>query len=255
MQLFSLTDSRAAHRRITKAFAEWRSCMKILLDNTGRNPSKVWMDIPKITNFCVNTTDVRRIKLTLLVNGDEVKRGIISNGSEFFGADPVTTTNAHIFGRIGKFFPVAVSNLSGLSYSTIRADNGSYVKRTVAHVHLATFLTQMVNRTRIDNLLMDNEGPEYDLIPMITIDNVLPEKNIVICQMNVEFHNWVSKGRPCLPNVMSGMLQQGRYAHTMFMNTDRLVKIDCEDCGRKYSDTGDDVAKENFSDSPILKLL
>ncbi|KAK6024597.1 hypothetical protein OSTOST_09589 [Ostertagia ostertagi] len=44
----------------------------------------------------------------------------------------------------------------------------------------------MVNRTRIDNLLMDNEGPEYYLIPMMAIDNVFSGDNIVICQINVE---------------------------------------------------------------------
>ncbi|KAK6030172.1 hypothetical protein OSTOST_03702 [Ostertagia ostertagi] len=195
---------------MTKAFGDWRVCMEILLDNTGGNHLKVWMDFPKITNFCAGITGARRIKLTLLENEDEVKRCILSNdidptvtvtlgvgtdigGSEFFGADPVIRPNANIFSEIGKFFPVAVSNYSGLSHSTIRADNGSYISKTVEHVHFATFVTRMVNRTRIDNLIMDNEGPEYHLIPMITIDNVLSEYNIIICQINVEFHEWMSK--------------------------------------------------------------
>ncbi|PIO64458.1 hypothetical protein TELCIR_13914 [Teladorsagia circumcincta] len=110
-------------------------------------------------------------------------------GSEFFGADPVAATNADIFSEIGSFFPIAVNYRSGLSYSNLRLYNGTYKKTMVEQVHFTTFLTTMVNRSRIDLLFMDIENPEYHLIPMIAIDNVLSEHNIVICQINVEVSN------------------------------------------------------------------
>ncbi|KHJ81253.1 hypothetical protein OESDEN_19061 [Oesophagostomum dentatum] len=34
----------------------------------------------------------------------------------------------------------------------------------------------MVNRTTIDLMIMDNEGPEFDLVPMIAIENTFGTK-------------------------------------------------------------------------------
>ncbi|KAK5971871.1 hypothetical protein GCK32_015340 [Trichostrongylus colubriformis] len=77
----------------------------------------------------------------------------------------------------------------------------------VEHIDLNTFFTSMVNRTRIDHLVLDNEGPEYDMIPMIAVNDTLD--NIVICHMNVEFHC----GKSSFENfakLMLAILRRGR---------------------------------------------
>ncbi|PIO76924.1 hypothetical protein TELCIR_00974 [Teladorsagia circumcincta] len=214
IQLLSTDNIKVPLSKMTEAFHDWRLCMETQLDTIRQKPVKMWLDFPSITTFCRTTTDIRRIEHITLRNNDDVKHFILSKdgdpsvtvtlgvgtdigverqlqdllpeGSEFFGADPVAMPNAEIFSRIGTFFPFAISNHSGLSYSTIRTDNGNYIRRAVENVPFTTFLRKMVNRTRIDHLLMDNEGPEYYLIPMIAIGNVFSGDNIVICQINVE---------------------------------------------------------------------
>ncbi|KAK6042843.1 hypothetical protein COOONC_19652 [Cooperia oncophora] len=153
MLLISLDDHEKAFSRVAKAFADWRSCMTTQLDEVQHKPLKMFLQFQKITTFCTITTKLRNIKLVSIRNKDEVKHCILSHdrdprvivtlgvgtdiraerelqqllpeGSEFFGADPVATPNADIFSEIGTFFPVAVSDRSGLARSIIRADNGN----------------------------------------------------------------------------------------------------------------------------------
>ncbi|KAE9412176.1 hypothetical protein Angca_007153, partial [Angiostrongylus cantonensis] len=56
----------------------------------------------------------------------------------------------------------------------------------VKNMGMLTFLKAMVRREFIDHLILDNEGPEFDIIPMIAVDNLFPANNIVVCHMNVE---------------------------------------------------------------------
>ncbi|KAK6030173.1 hypothetical protein OSTOST_03703, partial [Ostertagia ostertagi] len=157
------------------AFSSWRSCMEIQLDMMRHEPLK--NSDPSIVVTLGVGTDI---------SAEQQLQRMLPKGSEFFGADPVAATNADIFSEIGLFFPVAVNHRSGLSFSNIRLHNGTYKKTILEHVHFLTFLTKMVNRSRIDFLFMDVENPEYHLIPMIAIDNIFSEHNIVICQINVE---------------------------------------------------------------------
>lgn len=53
-------------------------------------------------------------------------------------------------------------------------------------IDIVTFLRDMVNRTVIDHMILDNEGPEYDIVPMIAINNVLEENGLLVCHMNIE---------------------------------------------------------------------
>lgn len=66
------------------------------------------------------------------------------------------------------------------------AFSGSYRTVNALSINILTFLKSFVNRTVIDHLILDNEGPEYDIVPMIAIDNVFEDNGILICSMNVE---------------------------------------------------------------------
>ncbi|KAK6016546.1 hypothetical protein OSTOST_17968 [Ostertagia ostertagi] len=90
----------------------------------------------------------------------------------------------------------------------------------------------MINRTHIDHMILDNEGPEYQLIPMIAIDNVFADENIAICHMNVEFHAPGPKSRyEEFVEVMQGVLRVGRFApihneksHNVFPHSETVLR-------------------------------
>ncbi|KHJ85920.1 hypothetical protein OESDEN_14343, partial [Oesophagostomum dentatum] len=178
---------------------------------------QLWRNFANISNTCVAETILSKIKTTALQNKDDVKHyifcknvsapsTIVSLGigedvtvelqlknmlpaeSEFFGADPVVQPNSKLFGKVGTFFPFAVGAKTGIVESTILQDDGSYKDKDAISIDFISFLKDMVNRTTIDLMIMDNEGPEFDLVPMIAIENALERNGITICQLNVEFH-------------------------------------------------------------------
>lgn len=63
-----------------------------------------------------------------------------------------------------------------------------YQWKNVSSMDLATFLLKQVNRNVIDHLWMDNEGPEYALLPLMVREGILDKNNITVCQLNVELH-------------------------------------------------------------------
>ncbi|PIO64626.1 hypothetical protein TELCIR_13740, partial [Teladorsagia circumcincta] len=145
-----------------------------------------WKEFGEVIGYCVSDTEIRRIRLTPLKNTDEVKYYLFNeNGSEFFGADPISERNAELFSRVGTFIPVAVSNTSAQAESIVYA-NRTYKKMRVKHVDFKTFVMEIIDRTRIDHLAIDTEGAEDDIFPMIAIDDTLLRYNITICHMNVE---------------------------------------------------------------------
>ncbi|KAK6021427.1 hypothetical protein OSTOST_12900, partial [Ostertagia ostertagi] len=178
----------AVPKRVLQAFIDWQLCMTARFDSKKDKPEKLWEEFAEMTQYCTSNTDVSKIKLIELPNDDEVKHYILSQdttepsvvvslgigadirveqqlkeklpeGSEFFGADPVTTPNADLYGQVGMFFPLAVSDHSGHSKAHIRLDNGDYKYMPVVHIDIGTFFTKMINRTHIDHMILDNEGP------------------------------------------------------------------------------------------------
>uniref|UniRef100_A0A0K0D0Y1 Methyltransf_21 domain-containing protein n=1 Tax=Angiostrongylus cantonensis TaxID=6313 RepID=A0A0K0D0Y1_ANGCA len=106
------------------------------------------------------------------IRAEEKLKEVLPKDTEFFGADPVMIPNAELFSKVGKFFPFAISADNGLHKAQIRLDNGSYGIVTVEHIKVLDFFLIMLERDFIDHVIMDNEGPEYDFIPMIAINNV-----------------------------------------------------------------------------------
>ncbi|KAJ1364257.1 hypothetical protein KIN20_024307 [Parelaphostrongylus tenuis] len=93
--------------------------------------------------------------------------------TEFFGAGPVTVPNSELFEKVEK----------------------------------------MVRQNLIDYIIIDNEGPEYDVIPMIAVHELFAENDIVFCQINVEFHEQGPEERKAkFSKIMLDLLQVGRYA-------------------------------------------
>ncbi|KAK5969764.1 hypothetical protein GCK32_016238 [Trichostrongylus colubriformis] len=258
----------ATPTRVLQAFIDWQLCMTARFDSEKQNPEKLWAGFAEMTEHCTSNTDVSKIKLIELPNEDEVKHYIMSEDStdpsvvvslgigadikveqqlkkllpqdsEFFGADPVVIPNAELYAQVGMFFPVAVSEHSGPSKAHIRMDNGEYKYVPVIHLDVQTFFTKMINRTHIDHLILDNEGPEYQLIPMIAIDNVFADEKIAICHMNVEFHAPGPKTRyDDFVEVMQGVLRAGRFAaiHNENFGHQRMFLVNYEDpyCVHKY---------------------
>ncbi|KAJ1353180.1 hypothetical protein KIN20_009755 [Parelaphostrongylus tenuis] len=89
---------------------------------------------------------------------------------------------------------------------------GHYGKMMVQHVDVLTFILRMVKRNFIDYIIMDIEGPEYDIIPLIAVENLFVDNNIAICQMNVEFHKPPPKERKArYSKIMYDLVRAGRY--------------------------------------------
>ncbi|KAK6043968.1 hypothetical protein COOONC_18527 [Cooperia oncophora] len=216
--------------KVSEAFTEWKNCMTKQFDSLKDNPQKT--SEPSVIVSLGIGADIRV---------EQQLRKLLPEDTEFFGADPVVAPNSNLYGRLGTFFPVAVSDHSGQSSANIRLDNGDYKYMTVVHVDIGTFFTQMVNREHVDHVILDNEGPEYQLIPMIAIDNVFADKNIVICHMNVEFHAPGPKSRyDEFVRVMEGVLRAGRFApiHNQNFGHQRMFLVNYADpyCVHKYLD-------------------
>uniref|UniRef100_A0A0R3PST5 Methyltransf_21 domain-containing protein n=1 Tax=Angiostrongylus costaricensis TaxID=334426 RepID=A0A0R3PST5_ANGCS len=143
----------------------------------------------------------------------------------FFGADPVMIPNAELFSKVGKFFPFAITNSVTI--------NRQY-RVTVEHINVLGFFLIMLERNFIDHVIMDNEGPEYDFIPMIAINNVFAKNGICICHMNVE----VSEGYEKFTKIMWDLLVAGRFGiiHNLSIGHQRMFIVNYEDrrCTEKY---------------------
>ncbi|EPB71778.1 hypothetical protein ANCCEY_09142 [Ancylostoma ceylanicum] len=225
-QIFSSEDpSEGAHfistrrsgkaDKVMKAFDEWHGCMVAKFETERKNLEKLWRNFENMTRDCTAASDVSKIVLSPFENRDETKYYVFSKnatepsvvvslgigadvtaelqlkeklgkGSEFFGADPVVTPNDELFSKVGTFFPLAVSKKTGLVQSGIREDDGSYRAMNAVSLDIITFLKEMVNRTVIDHMILDNEGPEYDIVPMIAVNNVFEDNGILVCHMNIE---------------------------------------------------------------------
>ncbi|KAJ1364256.1 hypothetical protein KIN20_024306 [Parelaphostrongylus tenuis] len=107
------------------------------------------------------------------------------------------------------------------------------------HIDMLTFIKKMVKRNFIDYIIIDNEEPEYDIIPMIAVQELFAKNDIVFCQINVELHKQgPEEHKAKFSKIMLDLLQAGRYAvirhqkhgyQLMF-----LVDFKDPDCVEKY---------------------
>uniref|UniRef100_A0A0N5AGC1 Methyltransf_21 domain-containing protein n=1 Tax=Syphacia muris TaxID=451379 RepID=A0A0N5AGC1_9BILA len=108
---------------------------------------------------------------------------------QFYGADPILE-DGKPFEAIGKYLQVVgVSKSGGVVRGSVLI-NGKYVWRNILTVTMPELLKIFKLKT-IDYLLIDVEGPEYDILPDIVLNKDF--NDTTICQINVEVHGPLKK--------------------------------------------------------------
>ncbi|EYC44742.1 hypothetical protein Y032_0451g1684 [Ancylostoma ceylanicum] len=135
-------------------------------------------------------------------------------GSHFYGADPIYDENDRLFSSVGQFFPLAVGNETKLSsaYVMPKQLRGQYEYRTMVHIDIITFLTKLTHTLFIDQFLMDNEGAEYDLLPMMGRGGAFDQNGITVCQINSEMHHGHANFKERFASIVKRLLEDRRYA-------------------------------------------
>lgn len=80
------------------------------------------------------------------------------------------------------------------------------------HIDIITFFKKFVKESTIDQFLMDNEGPEYDILPMMARGAEFDQNGIVVCQMNTEVHQADDERKAKFLSIMNTIIEDGRYA-------------------------------------------
>ncbi|VDK82873.1 unnamed protein product [Cylicostephanus goldi] len=114
---------------------------------------------------------------------------------------------------------------------------GTQEETDVVSIDILTFLRDMVNQTVIDLLFINNEGLEFDLLPVIAVGDLLKESGIVICQMNVEIHVSEQEDRlEYFASMMSDVLNARRFALLHWWGHQRAFFINIQHpmCVEKY---------------------
>uniref|UniRef100_A0A1I7ZTZ1 Methyltransf_21 domain-containing protein n=1 Tax=Steinernema glaseri TaxID=37863 RepID=A0A1I7ZTZ1_9BILA len=108
----------------------------------------------------------------------------------FYAADPIEKVNKDLFTPIGKFFPFAVGASNKVHQASVKLDPNSdrYTAVNFTHVELLAFLKEKANipAGKIDQLLLDAEGAEYELVPYFAVGGPLETAGYDVCQMNTE---------------------------------------------------------------------
>ncbi|KHJ98324.1 hypothetical protein OESDEN_01696 [Oesophagostomum dentatum] len=255
--------------KIKDAYDAWHECISGKLVPNFDKPDKVWQTFGDTVNGCYKQTPLKRINLTGVHNKDEFKyhifnntdhspsvvvtlgvgwdvqaerklKELLPNGSLFYGADPIYEENDKLFSSVGVFFPIAVGNETKLSQAYVMPKElkGNYEFQTMVHIDIITFLTKLTKTPFVDQLLMDNEGPEYDIIPMMGIGAEFDQNNIVVCQINAEIHHIYNDFKERLIRLMRKILDDRRYAvmQVGFTGHQRtfLLNLGNQRCVEKY---------------------
>jgi hypothetical protein len=100
---------------------------------------------------------------------------------KFFGADPIYESGK-VYKEIGEYYQTAVGAKVGNEPASV-LENGTYHMSTVKYISMDQFFN-MTNLDFVDYLIMDNEGAEYEIIPLMEKSKF----NTTICQFNAELH-------------------------------------------------------------------
>lgn len=101
----------------------------------------------------------------------------------FFGADPIEQSGK-VYREIGTYYQTAVGVKDGSHIASVLV-NGSYSKQIVTYTSIENFLKQ-IKIKHVDYLIMDAEGAEYGLLPLLEKTKVAHD--LIICQLNLELH-------------------------------------------------------------------
>lgn len=104
----------------------------------------------------------------------------------FFGADPIKTSGS-VFQELGPYFELAVADKAGVLTANV-LEAGRYLQKNVTAITFAEFILNYVNVTKVDYILIDNEGPEYPFMRELLPGASIEANNISLCQLSIEFH-------------------------------------------------------------------
>ncbi|CAJ0607186.1 unnamed protein product [Cylicocyclus nassatus] len=254
---------------INEAYDEWHKCMSDILYPLLENPEKLWSTFRDSVGICRKQTVMKKLNLTGVKNKDEFKyhlynttdktpsvvitlgvgwdvlaektlKTLLPNGSLFFGADPVYETNDKLYSTVGTFFPIAVGNETKVTKAFVMPKElkGDYEFQTMVHIDVITFLTKLTRTPFIDQFLMDNEGPEYDIIPMMGVGNEFDQNGLAVCQINAEIHHIHEDFKERFASLIKKLLSDRRYAILDVVSTGHhrtfLLNFGNKKCAEKY---------------------
>ncbi|CAJ0607183.1 unnamed protein product [Cylicocyclus nassatus] len=224
--------------KIRIIYNDWHQCINDILLPVMADPKKLWSIFGESIETCRQQTAMDKLNLTEHSNKEEIKYHIHNNtditpsvvvtlgvgrnilaeqqlkellpqGSLFFGADPIYEGNDRLYSTIGTFLPIAVSNETKLGQAYVLKKG--YVYQTMVHIDVITLLVKLTKTPFIDQFLIDNEGPEYDIIPMMGVNDEFDKNGLVACQINVEFHAY-NNFHERFVFVLKKLLDDRRYA-------------------------------------------
>ncbi|KAK5972317.1 hypothetical protein GCK32_004204 [Trichostrongylus colubriformis] len=260
-------DNRPA--KVVEAFDAWHSCLSEALAPVMNDSQKLWNEFRDSVNRCYASSPMKGINLTGASNKDEFKfhifnktdqtpsvvitlgvgwdvlaekrlKAMLPNGSRFYGADPIYEQNDKLYSEVGQFFPLAVGNETKVSRAFVMPKElgGNYEFRTMVHIDVITFLTKLTRTPFIDQFLMDNEGPEYDLLPMMGVGREFDQNGIIVCQINTEIHHGHKDYQNRFAAVFRQLLSDRRYAIFKVVTTSHhrtfLLNFEHQQCIDKY---------------------
>lgn len=180
---------RNAHEAQTKCAGQ--STFDMMNVNYLPNKDDVKLVILPLRNE--NSSNSECIEVTLGVGNDiesEEKLLELLPSCQMYGADPIHKVG-RIFEKIGQYYEMAVGAVTGTFNASVLVGPGiwDYATKAVPTTAFVDFLKNNVKHTKIDYLFMDNEGAEYDILPLYFGPNSDARINdIVVCQISVEMH-------------------------------------------------------------------
>ncbi|KHJ87477.1 hypothetical protein OESDEN_12750, partial [Oesophagostomum dentatum] len=69
----------------------------------------------------------------------------------------------------------------------------SYEDRSVTHIDLIYFLSQIIGHNVYDDIWIDAEGAEYEMFPYFYRGGKLDQNGITLCQFNLEVSSFKQK--------------------------------------------------------------
>lgn len=158
----------------------------------------------------------------------------------FIGADPFSEINKYLYENIGgAYHKIAVGATNSIREARVYGEK-KYENMEVEHVELSRFLKRHANvRKVVDVLLIDIEGQEFELMPLLKKNGRLERNNITVCQYNVEFHWPTGEQAHQFAEYLVEMIHDARYLPLMsskYWKVARMFVLNVEEevCSRRY---------------------
>lgn len=165
--------------------------------------------------------------------------------TKFYGADSIIEPNRQLYTAFGKYFPFAIGKKPGFTKFRVLPNQNQktrkYEYQDVTTIPFTYFLSDILGLKKIDISWIDIEGGEFEFLDQIHRNGPLDEKEIAICQFNLEVHSKFNPpGAQIYHDFIFKVLEDKRYVFLKPAATDvgvhRMFFINVEDekCVRKF---------------------